>query len=136
RSCIAASLAAAMAPWTTTAGAWSPPIASTAMRMACPGTAGGSDLVADRAHLTAAVVPAGRADHVRRLQLGALRARAERGGLEGIVRPALGRTALGMASLGIRHDRVFSRRTGRAPGPSTRRIGDPPTWCRRCRWTR
>src|SRR6476620_3883552 len=59
----------------------------------------------DRPHLTAAVVPAMRADAVWQFGLVALRTLAAANRLQGVVRPALGRPGLRMSSLGIRHYR-------------------------------
>jgi hypothetical protein len=61
-------------------------------------------LLVDGTHLPSAVIPAVAADGVRELQLMALRALARADRLERVVRPALGRARLGVASLGIRHD--------------------------------
>src|SRR5437763_1697500 len=57
----------------------------------------------DRARLTPSVVAAVSADTMRRLGLVAVRALAQPGGLEGVVRPPLCRSRLGVASFWIRH---------------------------------
>ena len=69
-------------------------------------------LFLDRARLPAAVVTAGRAHDVRRLQLAALRARAERDRRQRVVRAALGGAGLGVAAFGIRHRSSSGSRSG------------------------
>ena len=62
------------APRTISSGAWSPPIASTAMRISSALRGGGALLRADLDHLAAPVHPAMRAGLMRRLRALALRA--------------------------------------------------------------
>src|SRR3954466_2167326 len=76
--------AAETAPSTIGAGAWSPPIASTAMRMVAVAL-----FLADRTNLPLVVVAAVRADPVRCLGLVALRAQIGGRGGQGVVRAAL-----------------------------------------------
>src|SRR5262249_54362687 len=61
-----------------------------------------------RPHLTAAVVPAVRADAVRRLRFVAVRALTQAGRLQRVVRAALGRPRFGMSSFWIGHFFAFS----------------------------
>src|SRR5258705_10256091 len=89
--------AAATAPSTIAAGAWSPPIASMAMR------SNRELLLVYRPHLASRVVAAMRADAVRCLRLVALRAQIGRGRLQRIVRAALGRACLRVSAFWIRH---------------------------------
>jgi hypothetical protein len=65
-------------------------------------------ILVDRARLAAAIVPAIGAHTVRRLVLVAMRAFAQAGGLERIMRTALGRSRLGVASFWIRHRESLS----------------------------
>jgi hypothetical protein len=63
-------------------------------------------LFVDCAYLATAVVPAIRADQVRRLQLAALRTRAEGQRSKSVVRATLGGACLGVTAFGIRHESV------------------------------
>src|SRR5262245_5972594 len=112
--------AAATAPSTIAAGAWSPPMASTATageggRLKVDTRGGGTRppagrlCLVDRPDLPPAVVAAVRAHLVRALRLVALRTLAGVHRRQRIVRPALGSTGLRMASLWIRHRRILSR---------------------------
>src|SRR5438132_2965926 len=85
------SRSACTAPSTSTRGASSPPIASSAMRIT---------LVLDRHSLLAAVVAAGRAHVVRPLQITAARARLERDVRRLVVGAAGAFLPLGGSSLG------------------------------------
>jgi hypothetical protein len=63
-------------------------------------------LFVDSPDLASAVIAAVGADAVRGLGLVALGTLAEADGAQGVVRPALGRSRLGMSSFWIRHDEV------------------------------
>src|SRR4029453_7715593 len=93
-----------MTPGTTSAGPWSPPIASNATR-----TMGSAIGVAAAAHRLrrhgqpALVVAAVRADAVRQLHLVAVRTLLEAGQIDREVRAALALAGVGDASLGYTH---------------------------------
>src|SRR6476469_10768624 len=106
-----------MAPGTTSAGPWSPPIASTATRTPVPVEAAGSVTLCDSASArgvvggwlqldreAALVVAAVRADVVRQLHLVAVRALLERRHADGEVRSPLALAGMGDASLGYTHE--------------------------------
>jgi hypothetical protein len=79
-------------------------------RHQAPGTRHPFELVLfDRPGLASAVVPAIRADTMRRLRLVAVRALAQPHGLQRVVRAALGGTCLRVSSFGIRHSVSFLR---------------------------
>src|SRR5262245_41948372 len=76
------------------------------------------------ARLAAAIVPAVGTHAVRRFLLVAVRALAQAGGFERVMRTALGRSRLGVSSFGIRHRESLSiDRDARPLGPA--RAGGP-----------
>src|SRR6266550_43957 len=105
-----------MAPRTISRGAKSPPIASTAMRISRPASAlaFGRRGWLDDDRLAAVVIPAGRTDVVRELQLMAMRALDQRRRADRQVRAPLTLPCLRDLSLGNAHARLLHRYIGDA----------------------
>src|ERR1019366_8883864 len=92
-------VAALTAPSTSALGAWSPPIASTAM----VSMSARPLLLHDFDHFAALVLPAMRAYTVRELGLVAVGTFRQAGRLQRIVRAAVAGPPLGVSAFGIRH---------------------------------